>query len=78
MHWLLDIHFNEDKAGVFDMNVQKVLNIARKASLNLIRIYKDANCPKRIPLSGIMRSNLFDFEVFNQFLDFLANSDFLF
>lgn len=78
MHWLLDVHFNEDKTGVFDMNVQKVLNIARKASLNLVRIYKDANCPKRIPLSGIMRSNLFDFESFTKFLDFFANSDILF
>ena len=72
MHWLLDVHYNEDKTGVFDMNVQLVLNIARKAALNMIRIYKDANCPKRIPLSGIMRNNLFDLDVFTYFLDFFT------
>ena len=70
MHWLLEVHFKEDKTGVFDMNVQLILNIARKAALNMIRIYKDANCPKRIPMSGIMRNNLFDFDVFITFLDF--------
>ena len=74
MHWLLDVHFKEDQTGIFDMNVQKVLNTARKASLNMIRIFKDANCPKRIPLSGIMRNNLFDLDVLAQFLDFFSDS----
>ncbi len=30
MHWLLDVHFLEDKTKVWDMNVQQNLNIMRK------------------------------------------------
>lgn len=30
MHWLLDVHFQEDKTKVWDMNVQQNLNIMRK------------------------------------------------
>ena len=30
MHWLLDVHFSEDKTKVWDMNVQQNLNIMRK------------------------------------------------
>jgi len=26
MHWLLDVHFSEDKTAVWDMNVQKVMS----------------------------------------------------
>ena len=33
MHWLLDVHFTEDKTRVWDMNVQKILNTARKIAL---------------------------------------------
>jgi predicted transposase YbfD/YdcC len=72
MHWLLDVHFREDQTGVFDMNVQKVLNTARKVTLNMLRLFKDANCRKSTPLSGIMRNNLFDFEHLGVFLDFFT------
>jgi predicted transposase YbfD/YdcC len=74
MHWLLDVHFQEDKTGVFDMNVQKLLNIVRKVALNLIQIYKDNNCKPRTPLVSIMRANLFDLDVFSDFLDFFRRS----
>jgi len=36
MHWLLDVHFDEDKIRVWDMNVQNILNTIRKIALNLI------------------------------------------
>lgn len=72
MHWLLVVHFREDYTAVFDMNVQKLLNTTRKISLNMVRMFKDANCPKRIPLSGMMRINLFDLDVLAQFLDFFS------
>jgi predicted transposase YbfD/YdcC len=68
MHWLLDVHYTEDKTRVWEMNVQKILNTARKAALNLIHAYKsDTNQPKT-PLSRIMRNNLFDLKNFNDFL----------
>jgi len=70
MHWLLDVHYNEDKTRVWDMNVQKLLNTARKIALNLIRIYRDANHPQRVALSKVMRDNLFDLALFAAFLDF--------
>jgi len=40
MHWLLDVHFSEDKTRVWDMDVQKSLNILRKVALNLAKQFK--------------------------------------
>lgn len=40
MHWLLDVHFGEDKCRVEDKTVQSNLNIFRKAAINLIKLYK--------------------------------------
>jgi predicted transposase YbfD/YdcC len=73
MHWLLDVHYAEDKTRVWDMGVQKILNTARKIALNMIRMFKDANRPKRVPLTGIMRENLFDLAQFATFLDFFRH-----
>ena len=70
MHWLLDVHFAEDKTRVWDMNVQNVLNTIRKIALNLIRSYKNANCPQRFPLNSVMKQNLFDLHCLADFLDF--------
>lgn len=70
MHWLLDVHFAEDKIRVWDMNVQKILNITRKIALNLIRIFKSANHKDSLPLNSVMKHNLFDLERFAHFLDF--------
>ena len=39
MHWLLDVHFSEDKTRVWDMNLQKSLNIMRKTVLNLAKVF---------------------------------------
>ena len=41
MHWLLDIHFDEDFCRIEDRNIQQNLNIARKIALNSIRNYKN-------------------------------------
>jgi len=67
MHWLLDVHFNEDKTAVWDMNVQQLLNTTRKIALNLVRIFKNQCAPKKA-LSRIMRENLFDLEQLASFL----------
>ena len=62
MHWLLDVHFLEDKTRVWDMNVQKLLNISRKIkiALNLVRIFKTELCTERTALSDILKRNLID------------------
>jgi predicted transposase YbfD/YdcC len=70
MHWLLDVHFSEDKTRVWDMNVQKILNTARKIALNMIRIYKEALYSKNTPLTSVLKENLFDLERFAIFLHF--------
>lgn len=59
MHWLLDVHFAEDKTRVWDMNVQKTLNLMRKIALNLAHDYKTKTNAKT-PISGILKRNLFD------------------
>ena len=73
MHWLLDVHFSEDKTRVWDLNVQKVLNTARKISLNLIQLFRDANRPKRLPLNSVMKENLFDLDNLSAFLAFFTH-----
>ena len=73
MHWLLDVHYAEDKTRVWDMNIQKVLNTARKIALNMIRLYKSANCSERTPLTSVMKENLFDLERFAEFLEFFRS-----
>ena len=74
MHWLLDVHFLEDKTKVFDKNLQKVMNLLRKIVINLLRTYKDSQ-PKNIAFSRIMDRNLFDYENFSNVLQFLRNYD---
>ena len=72
MHWLLDVHFSEDKTRVWDMNLQKNLNIMRKTVLNLVEIYKTKTCPKS-SIVGVLRRNLFDLRVLSDFLAFFIN-----
>ena len=70
MHWLLDVHFQEDKTAFFDMNVQKILNTIRKIALNLVRLYKDAHHKPSTSLKSIMMANLLDVDVFAVFVNF--------
>jgi len=72
MHWLLDVHFNEDKTLVWDMNVQQLLNTTRKIALNLVRIFKSKHATKKA-LSKIMRENLFDLQQLQAFLQVFQN-----
>ena len=53
MHWLLDIHFDEDGCRAVDRNVQKNLNMLHKAALNTVKQYQSRTGEKR-PLSKIM------------------------
>jgi len=59
MHWLLDVHFDEDKTRVWNMNVQKSLNTLRKVVLNLAKLYKQ-KLGLIIPVFGVLKRNLFD------------------
>lgn len=53
MHWLLDVHFEEDFCRVCDQNSQENLNIIRKIVLNCIRNYKNEHDIKK-PFSNLM------------------------
>ena len=56
MHWLLDVHFEEDRCRAEDKDVQQSLNIFRKCSINMIKLFKaESNSKKHI--SNIMRLN---------------------
>jgi len=73
MHWLLDVHFSEDKTRVWDMNVQKTLNIMRKVALNLAKDFK-SKTDSKVPISGILKRNLFDIRNLNDFLSFFSHN----
>jgi predicted transposase YbfD/YdcC len=71
-HWLLDVHFHEDKTRVWNMNVQKSLNIMRKIALNLAKHFKSkTDC--KLPISGILKRNLFDIANLSAFLSFFSH-----
>ena len=59
MHWLLDVHFNEDRCSVLNENTQITLNLMRKIVLNCLKKHKADNSIKQ-PLTMIMADNLFD------------------
>lgn len=75
MHWLLDVHFDEDHTRAFNQNTQKNLNIIRKIALNLIRTFKDETNSKK-SISGLMRACLFDIK-FLQDLMYSVNIPFI-
>lgn len=59
MHWLLDVHFNEDFCRIEDKIIQQNLNMLRKLVINIIKNYKSKFAPKR-PISKIMLDCLLD------------------
>ncbi len=59
MHWLLDVHFEEDWCRIEDRTVQQNLNIARKAVLNIVKLFIDRTETKRA-ISKIMMDCLLD------------------
>jgi predicted transposase YbfD/YdcC len=72
MHWLLDVHFDEDFCRVEDENVQQTLNIVRKIPLNAIKNYTRKNNIKR-PISKIMLDCLLDSDNLLPILQVLQN-----
>jgi len=59
MHWLLDVHFNEDSCRTRDKNSNQNLNIFRKIALNYIRQYKN-HTKLKTPMSKLMFACLLD------------------
>ena len=57
MHWLLDVHFDEDRCRVQSKNIQQNLNMLHKCALNIIRIHK-RETQSKLPLNSIMLSAL--------------------
>jgi predicted transposase YbfD/YdcC len=43
MHWLLDVHFLEDSCRATEQRTQENLNIIRKITLNILRLFKTAS-----------------------------------
>lgn len=59
MHWLLDVHFEEDWCMVEDKVVQEHLNMFRKAAINIIKQFKTKTASKKA-VSKIMLDCLID------------------
>jgi len=59
MHWLLDVHFEEDWCLIADKTVQQHLNMFRKAAINLIKLFKSRTKSKKA-ISNIMLDCLID------------------
>ena len=59
MHWLLDVHFEEDYLRIANKTIQENMNLLRKFSLGLIKQYKSNTASKR-PLSKLMFDCLLD------------------
>ena len=53
MHWLLDVHFEEDWCRIESKDVQQSLNMFRKAAINLVKHFKKSKNSK-IAISNIM------------------------
>lgn len=53
MHWLLDVHFDEDRCRVQSKTLQQNFNMVHKFALNIIRIHK-RETQSKLALNGIM------------------------
>jgi len=62
MHWQLDVIFGEDQATLHEANTQMVLNILRKAVLNVLKTYRDKHEPK-LSMTDITRKCSHDTDV---------------
>lgn len=59
MHWLLDVHFEEDWCRVENKTVQQNLNMLRKAAINIVKLFKERIGTKKA-ISKIMLDCLLD------------------
>ena len=62
MHWLLDVHFDEDRCRVQSKNIQQNLNMLHKFALNIIRINK-CETQSKLALNDIMLRTLMNPQV---------------
>jgi len=62
MHWQLDVIFKEDVTTLHEANSQLLLNILRKAVLNVLKVYRDKHEPKA-SMTSITRKCLHDADV---------------
>jgi len=62
MHWQLDVIFDEDRSTLHEANTQLVLNILRKAVLNVLKTYRDKHEPK-LSMTDITRKCSHDTDV---------------
>lgn len=62
MHWLLDVHFEEDYLRVVNKTIQENMNLLRKFSLGMIKQYKSKTGSKRA-LSKLMFDCLLDYNM---------------
>jgi len=53
--------------------LQKSLNIMRKIALNLAKDFK-SKTDRKIPISGVLRRNLFDISNLSDFLEFFSQN----
>jgi len=68
MHWMLDVHFNEDSCRIRNLNTNQNMNIVRKTAMNYIHNYKN-ECGIKLPFSRIMFSCLLDCENILRIID---------
>lgn len=59
MHWLLDVHFEEDSCRVENKEVQQSLNMFRKAAINLVKQFQSRTSSNQA-ISHIMFQCLLD------------------
>ena len=59
MHWLLDVHFEENWCRIESKEVQQCLNMFRKTAINLIKRFKSSNDSKQA-ISHLMFECLLD------------------
>lgn len=59
MHWLLDVHYDEDYFRVVNKAIQKNMNLLRKFALNMMKPYKAKTASKRA-MSKLMFGYLLD------------------
>jgi len=68
MHWLLDVHFDEDSGRLRSCNANENMNIVRKIALNYLRTYKNESKSK-LPFSKLMLFCLCDCNELSKFID---------
>ena len=72
VHGALDVIFKEDVTTLYEANSQLLLNILRKAVLNVLRVYRDKHEPKASTIS-ITRKCLHDADVLLDVLEKFNN-----